>query len=93
MPRQTGQTGDFPRQFRRKRRLRRLADLGDVLCGRCRIRARQRCDPVLAQEITALAQKHRVAHGRTHLVQLRARHRQQVDMHPNEGFGDDMKAA
>jgi hypothetical protein len=46
---------------------------------------------VLAQEFAALAQQDRVAHRRFDRRQRCAGQGQQVDMHPHEGFIDDMQ--
>ena len=50
-------------------------------------------DPVLAQEIAALAQKHRVAHRRLDVFQGRSGDREEVDMDPDEGLVDDVEPA
>ena len=82
---------DLAGQFAGQRRHGRVALLGHMLGRAGSVGAGDPVQPVLFEKALALAQQHRVAHRMGDLVELRAFDPQQVDMHPHEGFLDDMQ--
>jgi len=69
-----------------------ISCFGHMLCRACGIRAGHAMDAVLAQEIAALAEKNGMAHGTLDPLKRGARQGEKIDMHPHEGFIDDMQS-